>query len=60
MVIVSVAFPVPVALVAPSSTLVTPAVVGMPVIAPVTVLITRPAGRGAAEKLKGEPEAVIV
>jgi hypothetical protein len=43
-VIVRVAVPVPVALVALSKTEVVPAVVGVPVIAPVAVLRTRPTG----------------
>jgi hypothetical protein len=47
-VIVSVALPVPVAFVAPSSTAVVPTVVGVPVIVPVAALSTRPAGSGAA------------
>jgi hypothetical protein len=44
-VIVSAALPVPTAFVAPSRTGVVPAVVGVPVIAPVVALIARPAGR---------------
>ncbi len=47
-VIVRVALPVPLPLVAPSSTLVTPAVVGVPVIAPVAPTMLKPAGSGVA------------
>jgi len=47
-VIVSVALPVPVEFVAPSSTAVVPTVVGVPVIAPVKATILRPAGSGVA------------
>ena len=36
-----------------------PAAVGVPERLPVTVLMVRPAGRGAAEKLVGVPEAVM-
>ena len=50
----------PVELVAPRRTEVTPTVVGVPERLPVTVLKVRPAGRGAAEKLVGVPEAVMV
>ena len=48
-VIVSVALPVPIPLVAPSNTEVTPTVLGVPVRAPVEVLMLRPAGSGDAE-----------
>ena len=44
-VIVSVALPVPVALVAPSSTIVVPTAVGVPVIAPVAATMLKPAGK---------------
>ena len=47
-VIVSVALPAPVGLVAPSNTAVVPAVVGVPVIAPVAATMLRPAGKGLA------------
>ena len=57
---VSVAFPVPPALVAPRVTLVTPAAVGVPVISPVDVFTLSPAGSGAALKLAGLFVAVIV
>jgi hypothetical protein len=50
---------VPVAFVAVSTTPVTPAAVGVPVMAPVNELRTRPAGSGPAVKLVGEPVAVI-
>jgi hypothetical protein len=51
---------VPVAFVAVSTTLVIPAAVGVPVMAPVDELRTRPAGSGLAVKLVGEPVAVMV
>src|SRR3954462_145863 len=54
---VSVALLVPVALVAPSRTEVTPAAVGVPVMAPVVRLTERPAGSGLAEYDVGEFEA---
>ena len=47
-VIVSVALPVPLPLMAPSNTDVTPTVVGEPVIAPVAALTASPAGSGLA------------
>ncbi len=48
-VIVKVAFPVPVAFVAPSNTWVVPLEDGVPVIAPVELARLRPAGNGLAE-----------
>ena len=56
---VSVALPVPDALVAPRVTLEVAAVVGVPLMRPFAVLIVRPAGRPAAEKLVGLFDAVI-
>ena len=48
-VIVSVALPVPVEFVAPSSTAVVPTVVGEPVMTPVAETMLKPAGSGVAE-----------
>ncbi len=59
-VIVSVALPVPVLFVAPSSTAVVPTAVGEPLMTPVAGAMLRPAGSGLAEKLVGDPDAVIV
>ena len=47
-VIVSVALPVPVVFVAPSSTAVVPTVVGVPVMTPVAATMLKPAGSGLA------------
>jgi hypothetical protein len=49
---------VPVALLALAVTVYTPAVVGVPVMAPVEALTDRPGGRPETLKLKGELEAV--
>ena len=59
MVIVRVALPVPVALVAEIVTLETAAVVGVPEIRPVAVLTLRPAGRPVAAKDVGVLLAAI-
>lgn len=59
-VIVSVAEPVPVALVAESETGNVPEAVGVPVIAPVEVSILKPAGNPVALKLVGELFAVTL
>ena len=57
---VRVAVPVPVALVALSATLLVPAAVGVPVMAPLVVFIVRPAGRPVALKLVGVLVAAIL
>ena len=56
---IKVALPVPPALVALMVTLLVPAAVGVPVIAPVPVLMLKPAGRPVAPYEVGLPEAVI-
>jgi hypothetical protein len=56
---VKVAVPVPDAFVALSDTVVVPAVVGVPLIAPVEALTDNPAGSPLAPKLAGELVAVI-
>ena len=60
MVKLSEAVPVPPALVAPRVTVLEPALVGVPVMAPVVVLRLNPAGRPEALKLVGALLAVIV
>ena len=57
--ITNVAEPVPALFVADMVTLDVPAPVGVPVIAPVAVLSVSPAGKVAAPKEVGLPEAVI-
>jgi hypothetical protein len=59
MVILSVALPVPVILVALIVTLYVPGVVGVPEIKPVLVFTVRPGGSGVALKLVGLLVAVI-
>ncbi len=59
MVSVSVAVPVPVALVAPIVTVLVPLAVGVPVMAPVEVFTDNPPGRPVALKLVGVLVAVI-
>ena len=56
---VSVALPIPPALVAESVTLDVPAAAGVPEISPVTVLTVSPAGKPAALKLPGLFVAVM-
>ncbi len=59
MVSVRLAVPVPMALVAPMVTVLVPLAVGVPVMAPVLVLIDNPPGRPVALKLVGLLLAVI-
>ncbi len=58
-VITKVAVPVPPAFTAPMVTLVVPATVGVPEIAPVVVLRVKPAGKAVEVKLVGVLVAVI-
>ena len=55
----NVALPVPPALFAEIVTLLVPAALGVPVIAPVPVLMLKPAGKPVAPYEVGLPEAVI-